>query len=447
MGTVPNFRDLGGWPARGGRIRSGLIFRSAEFANLEGDDLAAFERFGIRSVYDFRTADERKANPNILPAGTEYIVLDILAGAQDAAPAAILKATADPKTAGEVLGGGKAVALLEDGYRQIAGIPSALTGYRQFFSAIAQPEHRPASFHCTTGKDRTGWAAASFLLLMGVSEEDVLKEYLLTNEQLVPAMKPLPDKFKAAGGDPEILMPLVGVQQSYLGTALHEMRTRWGSIEGYFSEGLGLDGTTIDRLCTSYIEEASPTSDLTAIDILVEPDDTMKAKAGEINERMLKSIPPPAGFSLDEHHQPHITTEQCFVHTEAIHHLVEDKAKGVGIAFVVCKPGPELLDFQAELIDAVRPFTGSGGTAEAFVRTEAERDINPEGIAWAEDFVRDHSGADYFAHVTVGLAMLDDLKVMEAEPLEPLTFGAAGLAVHQLGNQGTAAKLLKSWRA
>ncbi|WP_328977706.1 tyrosine-protein phosphatase [Streptomyces canus] len=250
---------------------------------------------------------------------------------------------------------------------------------------------------------------------------------------------------RAASAD--VLMPLVGVRQSYLGTALHEMRTRWGSIEGYFSEGLGLDGTTIDRLCTSYIEEASPTSDLTAIDILVEPDDTMKAKAGEINERMLKSIPPPAGFSLDEHHQPHITTEQCFVHTEAIHHLVEDKAKGVGIAFVVCKPGPELLDFQAELIDAVRPFTGSGGTAEAFVRTEAERDINPEGIAWAEDFVRDHSGADYFAHVTVGLAMLDDLKVMEAEPLEPLTFGAAGLAVHQLGNQGTAAKLLKSWRA
>ena len=256
IGTVPNFRDLGGWRARGGHIRSGVLFRSAEFANLAGDNLAAFERLGIRSVYDFRTADERKANPNTLPPGTEYIVLDILAGAKDAAPAAILTAMADPKSADKALGDGKAVKLLEDGYRQIVGIPSALTGYRQFFTAIAQPEHRPASFHCTTGKDRTGWAAASFLLLMGVSEDDVRTEYLLTNNQLVPAKKPQLDKFKAAGGDPEVLMPLVGVQNSYLDTALHEMRTRWGSIEGYFSEGLGLDGAIINQLRTSYIEGA-----------------------------------------------------------------------------------------------------------------------------------------------------------------------------------------------
>ena len=109
IGTVPNFRDLGGWAARGGRVRSGLLFRSAEFENLAGDDLAAFERLGIRSVYDFRTADERNASPNTLPAGTEYIVLDILAGAKGgAAPAELLKLVSDPKAADEALGGGKA---------------------------------------------------------------------------------------------------------------------------------------------------------------------------------------------------------------------------------------------------------------------------------------------------------------------------------------------------
>ena len=98
IGTVPNFRDLGSWPARGGRIRSGLIFRSAEFANLAGDDLAAFERLDIRSVYDFRTTDERNANPNTLPEGTEYIVLDILAGAKGgAAPAELVKLVSEPE--------------------------------------------------------------------------------------------------------------------------------------------------------------------------------------------------------------------------------------------------------------------------------------------------------------------------------------------------------------
>ena len=53
-----------------------------------------------------------------------------------------------------------------------------------------------------------------------------------------------------------------------------------------------------------------------------------------------------------------------------------------------------------------------------------------------------HSGANYVAHVTVGIAALDDLAVIEAEPFEPLTFAASAISVYQLGNNGTAAKKL-----
>src|SRR4029077_1604307 len=191
---VPNLRDMGGWAAAGGRVRTGMLYRSAEFGALQGDAAEAFAKLGIHSVYDLRTADERAENPNTVPAGTEYTILDILADAQSAAPAMVGKALSDPKSAAESLGDGKAVAMFEDGYRQIVGLPSALTGYRQFFTDISQPEHRPGAFHCTTGKDRTGWAAATFLLLLGVSEDDVYADYLLTNDQLVPALKPLVDK-------------------------------------------------------------------------------------------------------------------------------------------------------------------------------------------------------------------------------------------------------------
>jgi protein-tyrosine phosphatase len=147
-----------------------------------------------------------------------------------------------------MLGGGKAVALFEKSYRELVSLPSALAGYRRFFSAIAEEEHTPAVFHCTTGKDRTGWAAASALLLLGVSTDDVFADYLLTNDQLLPALQPLLDRFTSIGGNPELLMPVVGVQKEYLETALDEMQKRYKTIDSYLSQGLGLAAATIGKL-------------------------------------------------------------------------------------------------------------------------------------------------------------------------------------------------------
>ena len=139
-----------------------------------------------------------------------------------------------------MLSGGKAEAMFEHGYRQLVGLDSARAGYNRFFSEIAEEPNRPALYHCTTGKDRTGWASAALLMLLGVSEDDVLREYLLTNQQLVPALQPILDQFAANGGDPGILLPVIGVEQGYLAAALDEMHTRYGTIEGYFTDGLGL---------------------------------------------------------------------------------------------------------------------------------------------------------------------------------------------------------------
>lgn len=255
IATVPNFRDLGGWSTPTGRVRRGMLYRSAEFADLNGGDLAAFDQLGIRSVYDLRTADERAANPNTLPAGVEYIVLDILADASDAGPAQVLQALADADTAQEKLGDGKAVAMFEQAYRQIVTLPSALAGYRQFFGDLADDAHRPAVFHCTTGKDRTGWAAVAFLSLLAVSDDDIRTDYLLTNDQLLPSLKPLMDAVAAKGIDVSLLRPVVGVQGEYLDAALDEMRTTYGSIEGYFTDGLGLDDATMGTIRAAYTEE------------------------------------------------------------------------------------------------------------------------------------------------------------------------------------------------
>ena len=256
IATVPNLRDLGGWRTPDGRVRYGLLFRSAEFSDLQGDDAAAFAGLGIRSVYDLRTQAERAQQPNQLPPGTKYVVLDILRDSSQAGAAQLLAVLGNPKAAEAMLGGGKAVTLFEGSYREIVTLPSALAGYRQFFSAIAGEENTPAVFHCTTGKDRTGWAAAVTLLLLGVSDDDVFADYLLTNDQLLPALQPALDQFRSIGGDPELLMPVVGVRKHYLETAIGEMQKRYKTIDGYFSQGLRLDTATIDKLRDKFTDRS-----------------------------------------------------------------------------------------------------------------------------------------------------------------------------------------------
>ena len=149
----------------------------------------------------------------------------------------------DPKAAEEALGGGKALSLFEGSYREIIDLPSARAGYKQFFEQIATTEHQPSLFHCTTGKDRTGWAAAALLLLLGVSKEDVYADYLLTNVQLAPMTKPVSAQFASIGGDPAVLAPVLGVQKEYLDAAIDEMTSKYGTIDPATSP-MASDSTT-----------------------------------------------------------------------------------------------------------------------------------------------------------------------------------------------------------
>ncbi|OZG26161.1 protein-tyrosine-phosphatase [Williamsia sp. 1138] len=241
---VPNLRDLGGWQVPDHReVLRGKVFRSTELHRLDADAHMEFDRLGIRTVYDLRTLAERTASPDPHLTGITEVVLDVLADAATAIPAN-LAMLADPSAIPAVsaaLGGGRASALMTETYRQIVSSPSALAAYRSLFEGLAGDHKGPSLFHCTTGKDRTGWAAAALLSILGVDRSDIYHDYLLTNDQLVPALRPIFDQFAAAGGDPDLLLPVLGVERSYLETAFSEMEEAFGDIEGYFRQGLGVD--------------------------------------------------------------------------------------------------------------------------------------------------------------------------------------------------------------
>ncbi len=205
-------------------------------------------------------------------------------------------------------------------------------------------------------------------------------------------------------------------------------------------------------------------SELTAIDILVNPDGAAIERAKKINTRMRESVP--SGYALDATHQPHITTLQRYVRTVDLDRVYDAVATtiastgvsslsyravaightdwgvpGQGLAAIVLQPNTEVLAFQAALLEAVTAYTA----AEAFVRDPGE-EISQSTRDWVDGYVPNQIGeGHYIAHITVGFATLDDLTQIEAEPFDSFAVRPTSIAVYHLGNSGTARTQLKTW--
>jgi hypothetical protein len=211
-------------------------------------------------------------------------------------------------------------------------------------------------------------------------------------------------------------------------------------------------------------------NDVTAIDILLDPDATMIEHATAANAQLLKNFP--RGFTLGGVHAPHITMLQRFVKTADLpkvyaaadkviaranptsfkltafkyDHIGEAKMGNdiVGVGNILVKPTPELLKLQRELADAIKPFEAPTGTAAAFVTTPQAPSISEDLIHYVSVFVPDHSGDHYVPHVSIGVGTIDFLKTFSSAPFDDFTFSPAAASVYHLGEYGTAMKKLHS---
>jgi len=242
--TVPNLRDVGGYKTDDGKtVVHGLAYRSDTFNPMNAEDITKLKRLELKNDYDLRTTSEAKTRPDEIPTGVQYHLLNVLADAKSAAPAELEALMHEPKKANVALGGGKIEALFMEAYREFITLPSAKQSYRTLFQSLADGKKLPAVFHCTTGKDRTGWAAAALLTLLGVPKETVMADYMRTNEYTLPQFKHAIDSFVAAGGNRDIAVAVFGVKTEYLDASFDEMQKQYGTIEKYFAEGLGIDAS------------------------------------------------------------------------------------------------------------------------------------------------------------------------------------------------------------
>ncbi len=203
---------------------------------------------------------------------------------------------------------------------------------------------------------------------------------------------------------------------------------------------------------------------LTAIDVLLEPDDTMLVQAKADNARLLKDCP--GGFALDVTHIPHISVFQCYVRAQdldkvsaAVKRVVDAQKlagmeleatgyfyipwQGQELAGITVAPTPKLLKYQEAIIAAVAPFTAKNGTIAAFVPNEDGTPSDERIAAYVNTFIPQHAGKNYGPHVTIGIGRENLLKEMAAAPYVPFTFKIKSAGVYQLGDFGTARR--KIW--
>ncbi len=242
MATAPNFRDVGGYRTADGRwVRMGLVYRSDELDRLSEVDLARIGRLAPALVVDLRTQPERSRGPDRLPAGAEPMVADVAA---DAPPG---QGIAKISTAGE------AADFLVLANQQFVSLPSAKDAYTRLFARLQAPTGAVV-YHCSAGKDRTGWATAVLLTALGVPRETVMADYMASNGYLVEKNRAMFSAMPAATAAK--LEPVFTVRAAYLNAAFDEVDKRYGSFDRYLKEGLGLNDAALARLRVRFLAGA-----------------------------------------------------------------------------------------------------------------------------------------------------------------------------------------------
>jgi protein-tyrosine phosphatase len=210
----------------------------------------------VRTVVDLRTAAERERQPDRLPPGTRRLVADVLGDSAQSAPAQLPRLVREAARFEQAVRDGVVQELMQRTYRNFITLPSAREAFAALYREIADAPDGdlPLLFHCTAGKDRTGWAAAALLLLLEVPAATVLEDFMLSDRLAFAGFAPLVEKFAQAGGDPDLLHPILGVEPGYLAAGIDELETRHATVEAWFADGLGLDETVQTRLRERLLE-------------------------------------------------------------------------------------------------------------------------------------------------------------------------------------------------
>jgi protein-tyrosine phosphatase len=240
--SVMNFRDIGGYPAGGGRtVAWRKVFRCGEFRNITQDDFKRLTcELGVVSVIDLRSGNELQNNGKGLLEGSEIKYCNIAFMTDDGDPGANASRYAHCTNMGEF-------------YLEMARQKDYGQRIIEALEVIADPKNHPMVFHCAVGKDRTGMLAAVLLSLLGVEEKDIIEDYALSEpymDELLARLKNNPQK-----NDPPLDIPeyfwKAGPESMKL--FLSTIRKEYGSVKQYVV-AMGGKPDLAERLAKTLLE-------------------------------------------------------------------------------------------------------------------------------------------------------------------------------------------------
>lgn len=242
---IDNFRDFGGYAAGPRRLKSGLLYRSAHHARASDADLAALADLGLSVIVDLRRPNEREREPSRRWAGFAATVVenDLGQEVEDEWHAFLRRSDLSEASFRDYL---------TTYYRHAPTVPRHVELFSRYFRTLARTEG-PVLVHCAAGKDRTGVICALTHHLAGVHDDDIVADYLLTNDpERMAARAPMVAEMvrETTGRAPTeaAVMVAMGVDAAYLTQAFSAMRDEFGSVDGYLETALGLDSALRGRI-------------------------------------------------------------------------------------------------------------------------------------------------------------------------------------------------------
>ncbi len=247
-----NFRDLGGYRTGDGRmIRWRLLFRSGHLAGLTRKDRKKIEELEIDAIIDFRSDEERKKRPNRVSThiAARLVELPML----DAANSVIMQEI-NERLKNNRFDDFDAEELMKITNRQLA--LDFADEFRAFLTALIESRGRPVLWHCSGGKDRTGFASAIVLKLLGVDYDTIEADYMLSNVY-ADSRRGQRTALRLFRGQTAVnaLSALFEVRASWLAAAFEAIDDKWGGFDTYRKEALLVTDEEVEAIKDRYLQE------------------------------------------------------------------------------------------------------------------------------------------------------------------------------------------------
>lgn len=261
-----NIRDLGGYKTKDGkRLRWGLLYRGDHLTKLTDSDIEILERIGIKTVIDFRSDHERRIYPNKkIKTVMKTVNCNPQSHFSELAGTAINLEDENRKLIEDLDKGSIDSKFINNSgltsilsYKELVAEPVSQKAFKTMIHELISPESIPSLQHCRGGKDRTGFGVMLVLMLLGVSEDQIIADYLITRtvrEKRNEVKRGQYERLTSNKNYLDYLMSLIDARPEYIKTAIELINQQYGGIHEYAKNILNLSEAQIEQMKEYYLE-------------------------------------------------------------------------------------------------------------------------------------------------------------------------------------------------